>query len=171
MKTFLLCIIVSLTLFISACNKDKIPGVYRIDVQQGNDVSQEMINKLKPGMTKKQVKYIMGTPLIQNTFRPDRWDYIYSFHPGNGSREQRRITLFFKNDLLSHVEGDTRVVAREDLPQEDKKGSNVVVPLSEKKTGLFQGLLNSIGLGEEEPEIQTKDAKEGVTKAVNSVEE
>ncbi len=160
MKTFLICIIASFAVLISACNKDKIPGVYRIDIQQGNNVTQEMLNQLKPDMTKRQVTYIMGTPLLIDTFHPDRWDYIYSFHPGNGSREQRRITLYFENDLLKRVEGDIRTVARDELPQEDKKGSNVVVPLSEKKTGLFQGLLNTIGLGEEEPEIVNDDEAE-----------
>ncbi|PHS26850.1 MAG: cell envelope protein SmpA [Methylophaga sp.] len=153
MKTALICILVSLTLFISACNKDKIPGVYRIDIQQGNDVTQDMINKLKPDMTMSQVTYIMGTPLLIDTFHPHRWDYIYSFQPGNGNREQRRITLFFENDLLNYVEGDTRTVAREDLPQSDKESTNVVVPLTEKKTGFFRGLLNTIGLGEEDPDL------------------
>ena len=170
MKIFLICIIAFSTLFISACNKDKIPGVYRIDIQQGNNVTQEMLNQLKPDMTKSQVTYIMGTPLIIDTFHPDRWDYIYSFHPGNGSREQRRITLFFEKNLLKRVEGDTRTVAREDLPQADKKGANIVVPLAEKKTGIFQGLLNAVGLGEEEPEILTDDKTNKSKAAVEDTE-
>lgn len=157
MKTFLIGILASITLLISACNKDKIPGVYRIDIQQGNDVTQQMINRLKPNMAKSQVTYIMGTPLLIDTFNPERWDYIYTFHPGYGNREQRRITLFFEDGLLHHLDGDTRTVAREDLPQTDKKGANVVVPLSEKKTGFFRGLLNTIGLGENEPDVIVKD--------------
>ncbi|MBL1320524.1 MAG: outer membrane protein assembly factor BamE [Methylophaga sp.] len=157
MKTFLICILASCTLFVSACNKDKIPGVYRIDIQQGNDVTQDMINQLKPDMTKNQVTYIMGTPLLIDTFHPNRWDYIYSFHPGNGSREQRRITLFFENGLLDYVEGDTRTVAREDLPQSNKESANVIVPLTKKKTGFFRGLLNTIGLGETEPDVITDE--------------
>ncbi len=172
MKTFLICILASFTVFISACNKDKIPGVYRIDIQQGNDVTQDMINQLKPDMTKSQVTYIMGTPLLIDTFHPNRWDYIYSFHPGNDSREQRRITLFFENDLLDYVEGDTRTVAREDLPQSNKESENVIVPLTEKKTGFFRGLLNTIGLGgDSEPDIindntSTEETGEDVDKAV-----
>lgn len=153
MKNVLIYTFSILILIISGCSKDKIPGVYRIDIQQGNDVTQEMINKLKPEMTKNQVAYVMGTPLLIDAFHPDRWDYIYTFHPGNGDREQRRITLFFEQDKLTHIEGDTRTVAREDLPQTDKTDKNVVVPLTEKKTGMFQGLLNSIGLGDDEPEI------------------
>lgn len=142
---------------ISGCNKDKIPGVYRIDIQQGNDVTQAMINKLKPEMTKNQVAYVMGTPLLIDVFHPDRWDYIYSFHPGNGQREQRRITLFFREDKLDRIEGDTRTVAREDLPQIDNTGKNIAVPLTEDKASLFQGLLDSVGLGDDEVErIETK---------------
>lgn len=158
MKTFLIYTFSVLIILLSGCNKDKIPGVYRIDIQQGNAIDQNMINKLKPGMTKSQVAYVMGTPLIIDTFHPNRWDYIYSFHPGNGQREQRKLTLYFTQDeTLSHIEGDTRIVAREDLPQTERKDTNVVVPLDEKKTGIFQGLLNTIGLGEDEPETIPDD--------------
>lgn len=138
-------------LFLSACSTDKIPGVYRIDVQQGNNVDQEMINKLQPGMTKNQVAYVMGTPLLVDTFHPNRWDYLYSFEPGNGDREQRRITLYFNDDdTLNHIEGDTRTVEREDLPQTERQEKNVVVPLQEQKTGFFNGLMRFIGLGDDE---------------------
>ena len=165
MKTFLIYTFSILILLISGCSKDKIPGVYRIDIQQGNDVTQEMINKLKPDMTKRQVAYVLGTPLVIDTFHPDRWDYIYSFHPGNGQREQRRITLFFEQDKLSHIEGDTRTVSRENLPLTEHQDSNIVVPLTEKKTGLFQSLMNTIGLGDDEQEISpdNKDKVEANT--------
>lgn len=160
MKTFLIYTFSVLILLISGCSKDKIPGVYRIDIQQGNDVTQEMINKLKPDMTKKQVAYVMGTPLVIDTFHPDRWDYIYSFHPGNGKREQRRITLFFQDDKLSHIEGNTRTVSRQDLPQEDNQDSNIVVPLTENKTGLFQSLINAIGLGDDVQDVMPTNKDE-----------
>jgi outer membrane protein assembly factor BamE len=153
MKKLLIYTFSIVILLISGCNKDKIPGVYRIDIQQGNEVTQEMLNQLKPQMTKSQVAYIMGTPLLIDTFHPDRWDYIYSFHPGNGAREQRRITVYFDNDALSHLEGDTRVVPREDIVQIDRTDKNVVVPLAEKKTGFFRGIMNAIGFEDDEPEI------------------
>jgi len=161
MKTFLIYTFSILTLVLSGCNKDKIPGVYRIDIQQGNAVTQDMINKLKPGMTKNQVAYVMGTPLLIDTFHPNRWDYIYSFHPGNGVREQRNLTLHFDDkEKLSHLEGDTRTVAREDLPQSERTDSSVIVPLDENKTGVFQGLLNTVGLGDDEPKIKESDKPE-----------
>ena len=86
MKTVLIYTFSFFVLFLSGCTKDKIPGVYRINIQQGNDITQDMVSQLKPGMTKNQVAYVMGTPLIIDTFHPNRWDYIYSFHPGNGER-------------------------------------------------------------------------------------
>lgn len=145
-------------LVLSACSKDKIPGVYRIDIQQGNEVTQEMIAKLEPGMSKSQVNYVMGTPLLIDTFHPNRWDYIYSFQPGNGERQQRRITLFFDDEeKLDYIEGDTRVVEKIELAEEERTETNVVVPLSEHETSFFGGLLNMIGIGEEEVEIIEDD--------------
>lgn len=82
------------------------PGVYKIDVQQGNVVTQEMVDQLRPGMTTRQVRYIMGTPLIQDTFSPDRWDYLYSLRAGHAPRRQERITLWFEDDRLARLAGD-----------------------------------------------------------------
>lgn len=82
------------------------PKVYRIDVQQGNYITKKMVNKLKPGMTKKQVKKIMGTSTIVPTFNDDRWDYRYYLIPGDGSaKKQKVLTIFFKNNKLSSLEG------------------------------------------------------------------
>jgi outer membrane protein assembly factor BamE len=150
MKTFLIYSFSIIAILISGCNKDKIPGVYRIDIQQGNAVTQKMINKLKPAMTKKQVAYILGTPLIIDTFHPNRWDYIYTFHPGNGDREQRKLTLYFTSEeTLSHIEGDTRIVPHEKMPQIEPTESNIIVPLKENATGPLQGIMDAIGLGDD----------------------
>ncbi len=149
MKTSSIYTLSLLILVLSACSKDKIPGVYRVDIQQGNEVTQEMINQLKPGMTKNQVAYIMGTPLIMDTFHPDRWDYLYSFHPGNGDREQSRITIYFSGDTLSYLDGNMRLVERAELPQIEKVDSNVVVPLSDKKVGLIEDIKETIGIAED----------------------
>lgn len=82
------------------------PGVYKIDVQQGNVVTQEMIDQLRPGMTTRQVRFIMGTPLIQDTFAPNRWDYLYSMQAGHNQRVQERVSLVFENDQLVGLAGD-----------------------------------------------------------------
>ncbi|ACO80423.1 outer membrane lipoprotein OmlA [Azotobacter vinelandii CA] len=84
-----------------------IPGVYKIDIQQGNVVTQDMIDQLRPGMTRRQVRFVMGSPLITDTFHPDRWDYLYSIKPGGGQRLQERVSLVFDtNDLLIGLAGD-----------------------------------------------------------------
>ncbi len=82
------------------------PGVYKIDVQQGNVVTQEMIDQLRPGMTQRQVRFIMGTPLIQDTFSPNRWDYLYSMKSGHRPRTQERVSLTFENEILVGLSGD-----------------------------------------------------------------
>ena len=83
------------------------PGVYKIDIQQGNVVTQDMIDHLRPGMTRRQVRFIMGNPLIQDTFHTNRWDYLYSLQPGGGERQQERISIFFnENDQLASLSGD-----------------------------------------------------------------
>lgn len=93
---------------VSACSMPRLqfPGVYKVDVQQGNIITQEMIDQLRPGMTKRQVTFVMGTPLVRDPFDQDRWDYVYSYQPGGGVRGQERVTMFFENDLLTHFTGD-----------------------------------------------------------------
>lgn len=158
MKSLLIYSLSLVILTLSACSKDKIPGVYRIDIQQGNQVTQEMLSKLEPGMTKSQVSFVMGTPMLIDVFHPNRWDYIYSFHPGNGTREQRRITLYFDEaETLDYIDGNTQIVENIQLTEEQRTDTNVVVPLNEKKTGFFNGIFNVFGLGEDEAEIIEDD--------------
>jgi len=83
------------------------PGVYKIDIQQGNVVTQDMIDQLRPGMTRRQVRFIMGNPLLTDTFHADRWDYLYSLQPGGGERQQERVSVIFNgNDQLVSLSGD-----------------------------------------------------------------
>ncbi|MFA6178835.1 MAG: outer membrane protein assembly factor BamE [Candidatus Methylopumilus sp.] len=77
-----------------------------MDVQQGNVVNSKMMSQLRPGMTKSQVKFILGTPLIQDSFHSNRWDYYYQMRKGGAVIEQRRVILDFENDLLKGVRGD-----------------------------------------------------------------
>lgn len=148
MKILLIYTFSLLMIALTGCGYDRIPGVYRIDIQQGNDVTQEMINKLQPGMNKSQVAFAMGSPLIIDTFHPERWVYYYSFQPGNGDREQRQITLFFENEELAYIDGDTTILPREDRPEEINRDVNVVVPLSPEKNGLFGKIKNASGFGD-----------------------
>lgn len=79
---------------------------YRIDVRQGNFVSQDMVARLKPGMTRDQVRFVLGTPLVSDVFHSNRWDYVYSFQPGRGEAQTRRLIVYFENDKLARVGGD-----------------------------------------------------------------
>ncbi len=73
-------------------------------MQQGNVVSEEMIEKLKPGMTKSQVLFVLGSPLIMDAFRDNRWDYVYLFREKGELIEQKRMTVFFEDDMLVNIE-------------------------------------------------------------------
>jgi outer membrane protein assembly factor BamE len=84
----------------------KLPGIHKFDIQQGNVITQDMIDQLKPGMTKSQVRYVMGTPLVADTFNQNRWDYFYSLHKGGGEEVRERVAIFFENDLLVGLRGD-----------------------------------------------------------------
>ena len=79
---------------------------FKIDVRQGNYVSQDMVAQLRPGQTKDQVRFILGTPLIVDAFHSDRWDYVYRFQPGRGPVEQRRLIVYFQDNRLARVGGD-----------------------------------------------------------------
>ncbi len=79
---------------------------YKIDIQQGNPVTQEMLDQLRPGMTLAQVRFLLGTPLIVDPFREDRWDYIYRLERGGKAQEQRRITVVFENGRFKGLQGD-----------------------------------------------------------------
>lgn len=79
---------------------------HKMDIRQGNYVTQEMVDKLKPGMSQKEVRFHLGTPLIVDPFRTDRWDYIYTYKHKGDLVEQRRLIVLFKDDKLVRLEGD-----------------------------------------------------------------
>ena len=94
---------------IAACSyKPSFINEYKIDIQQGNVLTQEMVSQLKPGQTRDQVRFLLGTPLVVDIFHQQRWDYVYRYQNGQtGKTEARKFTAFFNNDgLLERVEGD-----------------------------------------------------------------
>jgi outer membrane protein assembly factor BamE len=134
----------SVTLMLCACSTpelprvslpdpDKLPFVFKIDVQQGNVINQDMLAQLEPRMDKKKVLFIMGTPIIEDTFHNERWDYLYTFRPGGGAVERRQITLFFDDDELDHIEGDI-VPAAGPLVANLHNDTRIKVPLLTKKS-------------------------------------
>ena len=91
---------------LSACGFIRFPGVYRIDVEQGNIVTQELADQLQPGMSRRQVRFILGTPLLEDTFNQDRWDYPYVKRNGVDILDQASLTVVFDGDSLVEVRGD-----------------------------------------------------------------
>ena len=79
---------------------------YRMDVVQGNFVSKEQADVVKPGMTRNQVREILGTPLLTSVFHADRWDYVFTFTRQGTPPQQRKVTAFFKGDALERLESD-----------------------------------------------------------------
>jgi len=92
---------------LAACNPLNALSIYRMEIQQGNYISQEAVSQLKPGMTKDQVRFVLGTPLIADIFHADRWDYVYRRQRTNSREvEERRVSVFFEGDKLVRLEGD-----------------------------------------------------------------
>ena len=81
---------------------------HKIDIQQGNYVDQEMIDKLKPDMTRSQVRFVLGTPLVADPFHPNRWDYVYMTGRAGDVEPECKITLVFDGDKLKYIEGDVK---------------------------------------------------------------
>ncbi len=127
-------------LLTTACAKAPL-GVYRIDVQQGNVLSEDMLAQLAPGMEKRKVRFLLGTPVLIDTFNQDRWDYIYTYSRGGGAIEQRRITLFFADERLERIEGD---VHRGDERREVVRGETLVLVPEEENS---EGFLRRLGSG------------------------
>ena len=90
-------------LLLSSCS---IPRIFQVVISQGNLVDQEMLDKLEIGMTESQVKFVMGTPLISDTFYPNRWDYFTSVTQGENSYTNQKITLYFNDNKLVSWEGE-----------------------------------------------------------------
>lgn len=90
--------------------------VYKIDVQQGNIITQEMLSKLELGMTKQKARFVLGTALLQDMFHQNRWDYFYSVQKHLETPQQRRISLLFEKDILVAINGEVPDDLRNKLP-------------------------------------------------------
>ena len=101
MQKNLICLTLTL-LLLQACS---FPGVFKINVQQGNIISQDMLDTLKPGMTKKQVYFVLGKPVIDNVFNPDLENYIYTYQIAGGEIEHQIIKIHYKAGIYQNHEG------------------------------------------------------------------
>ncbi len=109
--------VLPLVLLLAACSSVKNPfSPYRIDVQQGNALEQEAVEKLKPGLTHSQVRFVLGTPPLVDPFHGDRWDYVFNFRKAGKLTEERRLVLFFEGDVLKRIEAEG-LAPRETSPE------------------------------------------------------
>lgn len=81
------------------------PGVYKIDIAQGNFVTRDMLGQLQPGMTEEQVRYVLGVPTLKDPFTPNVWYYLMSYRPGNQEPITQEIVVYFNGSSYSHYEG------------------------------------------------------------------
>ena len=125
---------------------DYVPGVYKLEIDQGNVISREMVDQLRPHMTKRQVKFIMGSPLLVDVFHQERWDYIYSEQQPGEAREQTKLSLFFEGDNLVGVQGDYRPTST--LVEIENKESMVDVPKRVEDKTLWQIIRSWFGFEE-----------------------
>ncbi len=133
------CLVLILALVLSACQEVKIPGVYRIDIQQGNVITQAQLAKLESGMERRKVRFILGTPLVADAFNQNRWDYYYSFEPGNGERVQRIISVFFDDKGLKHIGGNVQA-ASGPIKVDERRDLLVKVPPGLNDESIFASL-------------------------------
>jgi outer membrane protein assembly factor BamE len=115
MRNIIIISVIPLILSLTACSWVPdlsgigLPRVHKVDVQQGNVIEQDQINQLRPGMNKEQVHFIMGTPMLDDSFHANRWDYLYRFQPGYGPLEKKQATLYFNHDAkLINIQGTFR---------------------------------------------------------------
>jgi len=105
MKTVLVIITCFASLCLGACSITEWSLVHRIDVQQGNVITQDVVNQLEPGMTRRQVQFVAGSPMLTDVFHQDRWDYMYLKKTGSGKVTREHVSLYFEDDALARISG------------------------------------------------------------------
>jgi len=106
MRRYLLILLLSAGPALTGCALSDLPFAYQPDVQQGNIITEEMIEQLRPGMTKRQVQYVLGSPAIRDIFRENRWDYVHAQAAGGGGEPTRLTVIFDDSERLETLKGD-----------------------------------------------------------------
>ncbi len=154
MRKLLIPITAIASLLLAACSGDpivnRLPWVYRIDVQQGNVISQDALNLVRLGMNKRQVQFILGTPLLADPFHADRWDYFYDYKPGTdgeGEAEQQRVSLFFEDDRLTRMAGSMEPQPPGTAAEPARQVTVTVPPQEIEEPGVLTRMWRWIGFG------------------------
>ena len=144
------------TLFLAACSSDpvvnRLPFVYRISIQQGNVITEEMVNQLRVGMNKRQVQFILGSPLLTDPFHAQRWDYVYRLAPGSSRKikpSDQRLTLLFEDDKVASITGTMLPNPQPDAIPPNRQVTVVVPPQEPESVGILTRLWRWMGFGSE----------------------
>ena len=123
--------------------------IYRPLIQQGNIVRQEKLNKIRPGMSKRQVQFILGSPMLKDMFHENRWDYAFTLTRGSKRLEEQHIILIFEDDQLVSVSGDKK--PGDKVEESTSKEAVYDVPdWTPPNPGIFERLKGSVGLSDDE---------------------
>ncbi len=117
-------------LFTAAMAASILTGCYSIPVNQGNRIEQTAVNRLKTGMTREQVRYLLGAPVLQDPFDQSRWSYVYRYKTRDGEYLQRTIILRFKDDGLVQITGDTlpQDLKESEKPADEEESDEAPIP-------------------------------------------
>ena len=99
-------IVIICSILISGCSNFGFPGVYKLRIQQGNVITQQMIDRLKPGMSKNQVIFVLGNPVLEDPLTKERWDYVYTIQISGEKLNKQILSIYFEKDKLSHFFGN-----------------------------------------------------------------
>lgn len=124
--------------------------LYRPDIQQGNVVTQEMMDKVQVGMDKRQVRYALGTPVLVDVFHQERWDYVYTFGVGSKPSEIKRSSLYFEHERLARIEGDLQPRPASERPEAKKEILLEVPDYEPVDPPFFERALGTVGLNKDE---------------------
>ena len=132
------------SLALSACTLPKLglPRVHKITIQQGNVITQEMVDQLKPGMTRNQVRFVLGDPVTRNRFNPDRWDYVYYIDIPGQYQDKKYLSLIFENDRLASFIGNFTPTAAAEPPTSKEPAEQIneeLPPKAEKSKDAAPG--------------------------------
>ena len=121
MPSALRALVVAALSALAACSPPALVTPYRMEIQQGNYISQDMVLQLRPGMSKDKVRFVLGTPLVTDVFHADRWDYVYFRDIQGRGREERKIAVIFEDGKLARILGDVVAAAPkgETAPRKD----------------------------------------------------
>lgn len=161
MRKLLTLIAIIASFLLVSCSSDpvvnRLPWVYKIEIQQGNVLNQDSVNQLRTGMTRRQVQFVLGNPMIVDPFHANRWEYYYQYQPGTkgtGEPRQDRLALFFEEERLVRWEGSMLPNPDAVPEQPDRQVTIDVPPQQVDDPGILTRFWRWLTFSAPEPELQ-----------------